>query len=389
MFQNIFIKLSIIGIFIINLMPVSSAEDYIVGVHLPLTGAFARAGQAYREGIVVAERLHNLDSQTKVKLDIVDDESTATKAITAVEKFASSGDAAIIGGYASSIIGPASEVSNRYGVTYMTAGAVSEELTRKGLKTFFRINNNGGYARAVNGILDDLKPTKVAIFVNTRSDAPSLLAKSVGDHLKQQNIEFVEYPFDASTTNFQPLINRMRLRDKPDVILMIVYENDYIGILRAAKLIKPDVKAMVGTWSLATIKMQEDFPDLMDKVIGCAQISFPASFNDEEGQKFEKAYKEINGKDVDYQAVYGYVQAKLVFDAIDRLAKKGPFDRKLLADEMRAEEVDSLIGKVKFDETGENIHFSLRMAQHQGKELPIVAPSNVATKPIILPARPW
>lgn len=389
MFHNIFIKLTIIGIFIINLIPVSSAEDYTVGVHLPLTGAFARAGQAYREGIMVAERLHNLDSQTKVKLDIVDDESTATKAITAVEKFASSGDAAIIGGYASSIIGPASEVSDRYGVTYMTAGAVSEELTRKGLRTFFRINNNGGYARAVNGILDDLKPTKVAIFVNTRSDAPSLLAKSVGDHLKQQNIEFVEYPFDASTTNFQPLINRMRLRDKPDVILMIVYENDYIGILRAAKLIKPDVKAMVGTWSIATIKMQEDFPDLMDKVIGCAQISFPASFNDEEGKKFEKAYKEINGKDVDYQAVYGYVQAKLVFDAIDRLAKKGSFDRKLLADEMRAEEVDSLIGKVKFDETGENIHFSLRMAQHQGKELPIVAPSDVATKPIILPARPW
>lgn len=389
MFHNIFIKLTIIGIFIINLIPVSSAEDYTVGVHLPLTGAFARAGQAYREGIMVAERLHNLDSQTKVKLDIVDDESTATKAITAVEKFASSGDAAIIGGYASSIIGPASEVSDRYGVTYMTAGAVSEELTRKGLRTFFRINNNGGYARAVNGILDDLKPTKVAIFVNTRSDAPSLLAKSVGDHLKQQNIEFVEYPFDASTTNFQPLINRMRLRDKPDVILMIVYENDYIGILRAAKLIKPDVKAMVGTWSIATIKMQEDFPDLMDKVIGCAQISFSASFNDEEGKKFEKAYKEINGKDVDYQAVYGYVQAKLVFDAIDRLAKKGSFDRKLLADEMRAEEVDSLIGKVKFDETGENIHFSLRMAQHQGKELPIVAPSDVATKPIILPARPW
>lgn len=389
MFHNIFIKLTIIGIFIINLIPVSSAEDYTVGVHLPLTGAFARAGQAYREGIMVAERLHNLDSQTKVKLDIVDDESTATKAITAVEKFASSGDAAIIGGYASSIIGPASEVSDRYGVTYMTAGAVSEELTKKGLKTFFRINNNGGYARAVNGILDDLKPTKVAIFVNTRSDAPSLLAKSVGDHLKLQNIEFVEYPFDASTTNFQPLINRMRLRDKPDVILMVVYENDYIGILRAAKLIKPDVKAMVGTWSIATIKMQEDFPDLMDKVIGCAQISFPASFNDEEGKKFEKAYKEINGKDVDYQAVYGYVQAKLVFDAIDRLVKKGSFDRKLLADEMRAEEVDSLIGKVKFDETGENIHFSLRMAQHQGKELPIVAPSDVATKPIILPARPW
>ena len=389
MFRNLFVYLFISASGIFGFSAVSFSEDYVVGAHLPLTGAFARAGQAYREGMLVAEHLHNLNNETKVRFDIVDDESTATKAVTAVEKFASSGDVAVIGGYASSIIGPASEVSNRYGVTYMTAGAVSEELTRRGLKTFFRVNNNGGYAVAVNGMLDELKPTKVAIFVNTRSDAPSLLAKSVGAHLKQQNIEFVEYPFDASTTNFQPLVNRMRLRDKPDVILMIVYENDYIGILRAAKLIKPDVKAMVGTWSVATVKMQEDFPDLMEKVIGCALISFPAAFNDEEGKTFQATYKELYGKDVDYQAVYGYVQAKLVFDAIDRLAKKGSFDRTKLADELRAEEVNSLIGKIKFDDTGENIHFSLRMAQHQGKELPIVAPSDKATKPLLLPARPW
>lgn len=63
----------------------------------------------------------------------------------------------------------------------------------------------------------------------------------------EQKIDFAEYPFDTSTTNFQRLLNRIRLRDKPDVILMIVYENDYIGILRAAKFIKLDVKTMVGT----------------------------------------------------------------------------------------------------------------------------------------------
>ena len=45
------------------------------------------------------------------------------------------------------------------------------------------------------------------------------------------------------------------------MIAMIGYENDYVGILRAAKVLKPDVKAMVGVWSLATSKMQDDFPN--------------------------------------------------------------------------------------------------------------------------------
>lgn len=55
----------------------------------------------------------------------------------------------------------------------MTAVAVSEDLTKRGLKTFFRVNNNGGYARAVNTMLDEIHPQKVAILINTRSDAPS------------------------------------------------------------------------------------------------------------------------------------------------------------------------------------------------------------------------
>ena len=50
---------------------------------------------------------------------------------------------------------------------------------------------------------------------------------------------------------------------RPDVILMAGYENDYVGILRAARVLKPAVKAMVGVWSLATPKMAAEFPDLM------------------------------------------------------------------------------------------------------------------------------
>ena len=35
-------------------------------------------------------------------------------------------------------------------------------------------------------------------------------------------------------SDFKPVVNKVRLRDKSDVILMVGYENDYVGILRAA-----------------------------------------------------------------------------------------------------------------------------------------------------------
>ncbi len=76
MFRNLFVYLFISASGIFGFSAVSFSEDYVVGAHLPLTGAFARAGQAYREGMLVAEHLHNLNNETKVRFDIVDDESS-------------------------------------------------------------------------------------------------------------------------------------------------------------------------------------------------------------------------------------------------------------------------------------------------------------------------
>ncbi len=87
----------------------------------------------------VAIQMFNARSGSyKIRLQVIDDESTPAKAVSAVEKLVSDGAVAVIGGYGSNIIGPASDASNRLNTTYITAGAVSDELTARGLKTFFR-----------------------------------------------------------------------------------------------------------------------------------------------------------------------------------------------------------------------------------------------------------
>ncbi|MGC5371905.1 hypothetical protein, partial [Klebsiella pneumoniae] len=78
------------------------------------------------------------------------------------------------------------------------------------------------------------------------------------------------HAFDPAISDFKPIVNKIKLQDKPEVIAMIGYENDYVGILRAARVLKPAVKAMVGVWSLATPKMAQDFPDLVPNVYGTA-----------------------------------------------------------------------------------------------------------------------
>jgi branched-chain amino acid transport system substrate-binding protein len=367
----------------------ASAEEFKVGAHMPMTGSLARSGTAFDEGIRAAAEIFNKNSKHKVKIVTVDDESAPAKAVAAVEKLASDGSVAIIGGYGSNIIGPASDAANRLNLTYITAGGVSEDLTKRGYKTFFRINNTRGYELAVQQLLQEMKAQSVSIVYSTK-EATADLAKDLQKSLSSKNMKVNMHAFDPAITDFKPIINKIKLQDKPDVIFMSGYENDYVGIIRAAKVLKPEIKAMVGVWSLATSKMASDFPDLMPNVIGTALLPFPVEYKSPEGKVFSDTYKKMYNKDVDYLAQFGYVKATLLFEAIARAADNGAIKKPGgLSDELRKTSRETLIGKVTFDANGDNPNFRHRMGQHQNGKIVIVSPAYEATGPLKYPALPW
>jgi branched-chain amino acid transport system substrate-binding protein len=373
----------------LSLAASAAAEEFAIGVETPLSGALARVGTGMSEGIQVAADVFNRkNGKHKVKLTIIDDESSPAKAIAAVEKLASQSVVAITGGYGSGNIGPASDAAAKAGLVYITSGGVDEALTKRGLKTFFRINNTAGYSRAMLGLLSDMGAKNVSIVYLTK-EATSDLAKDVDKALSAKGVKTTMHPFDAAISDFKPIINKIKLQDKPDVIAMVGYENDYVGILRAAKVLKPDVKAMVGVWSLATSKMWDDFPDAMQNVYGTALLPYPAEFTTPDGKEFAETYKKLFGHEPDYLGQFGYVQSQLLFEAIVRAYDAGTLKSGGLATELRKTSKDTLIGRVAFDDKGDNPSFSHRMGQHQNGKVVIVWPKDAATGKMNFPGVPW
>jgi branched-chain amino acid transport system substrate-binding protein len=367
----------------------ADADEFLVGVEVPLTGSLARVGAGMSEGIQVATDVFNRkNGKHRIKLITIDDESSPAKAIAAVEKLASQGVVAIDGGYGSNNIGPASDAANKAGLVYITSGGVDEALTQRGFKTFFRINNTAGYSKAMLGLLADMNVKSVSIVYLTK-EATSDLAKDVDKALTAKGIKTTMHSFDPAITDFKPIINKVKLQDNPDVIAMVGYENDYVGIIRAAKILKPDVKAMVGVWSLATSKMHDDFPDLMSNVYGTALLPFPAEFTTPDGKDFADTYKKLFNKEPDYLGQFGYVQSQLLFEAIVRAADAGTLKSGGIAAELRKTNKDTLIGRVTFDDKGDNPNFAHRMGQHQGGKVVIVWPREYANGKMNFPAVPW
>ncbi len=367
----------------------AAAEEFLVGSEVPLTGKLARVGNGMMEGIAVAADVFNRKNpKHKVKIVTIDDETSPAKAVAAVEKLASQGVVAFTGGYGSANIGPASDAANKAGLVYMTSGGVDEALSQRGHKTFFRINSSAGYTLAMVGLLQEMKVKSVSIVYNNQQPTTDL-AKDVEKALAAKGVKVVLHDFDPAITDFKPIINKIKLQDKPDVIAMSGYENDYVGIIRAAKVLKPDVKAMVGVWSLAVIKMQQDFPDLMPNVYGTALLPYPAEFRTPDGKEFADTYKKLFNKDPDYLGQFGYVQSMLLFDAIVRAHEAGTLKNGGLEAELRKTDKDTLIGRVKFDAKGDNPLFSHRMGQHQNGKVVIVWPKESASGAMNFPGVPW
>jgi len=365
------------------------AEEITIGSHMPLTGTIARSGQAFREGMLAGIKIFN-DSQSKhqIKVNLIDDESQPAKAVGAVEKLASDGAVAIIGGYGSNIVGPASDTSNRLGKVYITAGAVSEELVQRGYKTFFRINNNSGYQRGFETLVEELKLNGVSIIASTK-EATMLLGKGLEEGLTKKGVKVTLHPFDPAITDFKPIINKVKLQDKSDIIFMSAYENDYVGIIRAAKVLKPPAKLIVGAWSLAIPKMYQDFPDLMENVVGTTPLAYPVDVKDEESKRFVAVFKEMFNKDIDYANTLSYVQTMVMCEALARAADAGTLKSGGLADEMRKTKRNSPLGQIVFNDVGDNPSFSLAMGQHRQGKIVLVSPAAQATGPITYPGLPW
>lgn len=367
----------------------ASAEEFRVGVQIPLTGALARVGAGMSEGVAVAVDIFNsTNGKHTIKTITVDDESSPAKAIAAVEQLANEGVVAITGGYGSNNIGPASDAAQKLGLPYMTSGGVDANLVERGLDNFFRINNTQGYQKAVLGMLEEMDVSAVSVIYSTR-EATANLAKDVDQELQAKDIRAVLHPFDPAIMDFKPILNKVKLRDKPDVVLMVGYENDYVGILRAAKVLKPDVKAFMGLWSLATPKMASDFPDLMPNVYGTALLPYPVEFRTEDGKLFSDTYQRLYNKEPDYLGQFGYIQSMLLFEAIARAADAGTINDGGVATELRNTDRDTLIGRVQFNEQGDNPNFVHRMAQHQDGKIVIVWPEQDATGQKNYPAVPW
>jgi branched-chain amino acid transport system substrate-binding protein len=369
-----------------------AAPPIKLGAHAPQTGSLAKHGIEQVKGIRVAVEEFEKRTGQKVELLVYDDESDPQKAVAAVEKLAGVEKVnGIVGGYGSNLVGPASEVAERYDTPYLTTGAVDTKLSAKKFKNFFRLNYMPGYAAAQAGAIREAFGAKtVAILYNSQS-ATTEIAEALKAQLAAAGIAVPVFEkFEKGTTNYKPIL--LKVKDAGcEVLLVEGYFPDYVGTIKDAKILALPVKAYVGAWGIGTPEFIKDLGPMSEFVYGTSVWEMgtaPAEARKEEAA-IVAAYRARFSEDPSYIAMLGYLSAQYMLEAIQKGAGGGGAVPEKTREVLRSMDATTPLGRVAFDEKGDPRYFTAVLFQTQKAKQVVIYPRERSNGRAVYPAVPW
>lgn len=367
----------------------TSAGPIRIGIVTPISGSLARFGQAHLQGYDIALQETNAAGGVlgrPLKLIFEDDESVPEQAAAAVEKLAIDDQVPlIIGAYSSSATLLAAGMAERYQVPLIVPTAAADEITRQGYRWIFRIAAPSQiYTQTILDFMDQVdSPQRLAIVFENTSFGTSV-AEAAERQARARGIAVVAYQaYRTGADDFRSLLEEVKA-GRPDAVLFVSYLRDAVALMTQSRAVDlnpsmfaaagagfslPDFPQLAGPAAEYTISVTQWTPD--------AQWSGVADF----ARRFEEKY----GYPPQYHSAEAYTALLLAADALRRA---GTPSRLALRDALRATNLTTIFGDIRFDERGQN-HHPMLVTQIIDGQFVTVYPPEVAAQSPVYPVPGW
>jgi branched-chain amino acid transport system substrate-binding protein len=373
----------------------ASGDPIKVGASLPLTGEFSEPGKAAKQGYEVWEAMVNdsggLIDGRPVQMVIKDDQSNQNTIVADYNALVSRDRVDLLLGTFSSLLNlPASTVAERNRMLYVEPAGGAPELFDRDFKYLFfaqqaTADKQGDvWAKWVTDLPDNERP-KTAAYPTLDDPFAQPTSEGIEKILKAAGIETVyRETYTIDNPNLDGIANAIKSR-KPDLVVNGATFEDGVGMVRA--LLK----------SGFTPKMlyQTTAPSLGDqyaKAIGKGNtegVFYAVSHSKEAktpgNEEFVAKYQEMfGGTEVPEDAADAYATAQVLQAAVKAV---GTIDRNRqmeLADWLRENQVDTILGPLSWDDLGRP-EGEFLVGQWQSGVPEIVLPEEAATSDKIIP----
>jgi branched-chain amino acid transport system substrate-binding protein len=363
-----------------------------IGASLPLTGEFSEPGKAARQGYEVWQAKVNQEGGLlgrNVEIVVKDDASNQNTIVADYNALISRDQVDLLLGTFSSLLNlPASAVAERNRMLFVEPAGGAPELFDRGFKYLFfaqqaTADKQGEvWANWVTELPDDQRPRTVA-YPTLDDPFAQPTSQGIEEILSAAGIETVyRKTYTIDNPNLDGIANSIKSAN-PDLVVHGATFEDGVGMVRALRKANFTPRMLYQTTA-------PSLGDQYSKAIGeqtTEGIFYAVSHSKEAttpgNEEFVAAYREMfGGEEVPEDAADAYATAQVLQAAVEAV---GSIDDQLaLADWLRENEVDTILGPLSWDEAGRP-EGEFLVGQWQSGVPEIVLPEEAATTDEILP----
>lgn len=347
-----------------------SGGDAIVYVAMPVSGFQANGGQTVLGGVRLAtEEINRSGGLLGYRLVVrsLDDESDSEVAVANVEEVRQAlnrGEriVGIIGHLNSGQTSATLPLYEEMGILLITPTASEQSLTQRGYTRFFRVNANDGVQAAVDArfLVEQMNAQNVAVIHNDTEYGRGLAASLVENLQRLGASEALRVEVAEGQSDYTDLLPQLQ-NATADALFYAGYEIE-APYLRASLVdagIDLPMLASDGAFLAATI----------DEAAGTAEGMYVSAFapspQNAADARWIEAYQAVEYRDPDTYSINGYV-AMQVLAAAARKANSLQGDD--IAQTMRENEIETLLGPLRFDANGDLIDPQIWIYRVEGNE---------------------
>ena len=369
-----------------------------IGVITSLTGRFAEFGEQHMAGFEVALEDVNANggiNGREVVLNIQDDTSEVSVALTAAQQLIDADVPLVMGAYSSSITNPIAQFFTRAERPFLVYTSSADNITQPGSEWVFRLNQPANaYSQVLFDLFDHLNAEGAEIetiaVIAGNGNFEQAVATAAEQQAADRGYEIVSNEsYDRGVTDFRPVLNRFRSQE-PDVVFMVSYAEDSVAIMRQANEVGLNADIFAGAAAgFALPGFIADAGPAADYVITATAWTEDVAYEGA-AELFERLTEALGGVEPSYHAAQAYAGLITAVDALSRAESFSPEDVQAALEATNLEETP--YGPIKFEDFDgyQNQNPILMVAQQvQDGQFVTVFPGDELVQNLVFPTPAW
>ena len=359
-----------------------------IGASLPLTGEFSEPGKAAQQGYELWVDQVNANGGLlgrQVELVVKDDASNQNTVVSDYNALIAQDKVNLLLGTFSSLLNlPASAVAERNRMVYVEPAGGNPDIFNRGFKTVFfaqqaTADHQGDvWANWITQLPEDKRP-KTAAYPTLDDPFTTPTSEGIESILKGAGIETVyRKTYTADQSNFDSIANAVKAKN-PDLVVAGTQFEDGIGMVRALGKVGFTPKWLYQTNAPSFGAQYADGVGVENTEGVFYAVSHSQEAKTPGNEEFVKAYQEKFGEDaVPEDAADAYAAAEVLQATVEANKTVERADQLKLADWIRSNSVDTILGTLSWNENGAPKGEFL-IGQWQDGKAEIVLPEEAAT----------